>query len=163
MAFKDLAEFQVVEPLVLTIAGKEYSFPGQIHAQWWLRLQTMRKLTESGEAELDAIALTDDEETELRAEMMGEAEAEMLADGVTSAQFKVVWGTLINFHTYDRLVAEMVWNSQGEAVAPNRAARRAKKPAQSARPRGNSHGTSADRTPGKARAGTGEKSSSIGT
>lgn len=132
MAFRDLDEFLEVEPLVLPIRGKEYKFPGEISARAWLLVQRLgeryeraRRDKEAGrEPDPDEEVLSDGDESMLRAEMFGDVEEEMTADGLTSAHMKRVFLTLIAFHLSGVEAAEAVWNNVGEAPAPNRATRR---------------------------------------
>jgi hypothetical protein len=149
MAFRDLDEFLEAEELVLPIRGKDYSFPGEISARTWLRVQRLApQINDALAAEragepfdADAEALSDIDIEELLSELCGETLDEMLADGVTSSQLKVVLATLLVFHLADREQAEKVWNAQGEAPAPNRAARRQKTPATPPRSRGSRAGS----------------------
>lgn len=148
MAFRDLDEFLVVEPLVLPIRGKDYSFPGEISARTWLLLQTVaEKAQQARSAEdggsLDDVAIPDDVEQGLKAELLGDAEQEMIDDGLTSAHLKAVMMTLIAFHLQGREAAEAVWEAQGEAPAPNREERRHKATSPSTRSRGSRAGSTA--------------------
>jgi len=132
MAFKDLGEFLVVEPLVLPIRGKEYSFPGEISARSWLMVQRIgekyeraRRAKEVGqEVDPDEEVLSDQDEGILRAEMFGGVDEQMAADGLSSGHMERVFQTLIAFHLSGREAAEAVWQAQGEAKAPNREQRR---------------------------------------
>jgi hypothetical protein len=132
MSFRDLDEFLVVEPLVLPIRGKEYSFPGSVSARVWLQLQSM---SEQMQLQQDAARrgedyapdnelVNDTDEAAMRAEMFGDAEQEMVDDGLSSAHIKAVFFTLIAFHLSGREAAEVVWDAQGGSAAPNRAQRR---------------------------------------
>ena len=156
MAFRDLDEFLIVPPLVLPIHGKQYSFPGEISARSWLRLQM---LYASPDPEQEAFS--DEEEASLRAEMFGEAEAEMVADGCTTSQLRVAFYTLLAYHMSGMDAAESVWAARGEAPAPNRATRRSRPPAKSTRSRGSRVG-STGRKKRPAAAPVGETSSSSG-
>lgn len=168
MAFRDLDEFLEAEPLVLPIGGKEYAFPSDISARTWLRVQRIgpqmdRALAakQAGEPfDADAEALSDVDSDELLAELCGDTLEEMLDDGLTSTQLKLVLATLLVFHLTDREHAEAIWNAQGEAPAPNRAARRSQAPATPARSRGSRAG-STSRSGQAARRGP--TSSSTGT
>jgi hypothetical protein len=167
VAFRDLADFLVVEPLVLTIRGKEYAFPGSVSGDTWARFHAMtaaadeiKKAKASGaEPDQDAVLLSDSQQDELTAEMFGGVEKEMLADGCTSAEFDAVWNTLFAFHLYGRTYAEITWENSGEPPAPNRATRRA-----AAKPT-RSRGSHASKTSpeSKATGARGRKSSSSGT
>ncbi len=166
MAFRDLDEFLEAEPLVLPIRGKEYSFPTEISARTWLRVQRLGPqlnaaiaARRSGEAyDAEAEALSDLDSDELLAELCGDALQEMLDDGLTSAQLKHVLATLLVYHLSDREHAEAVWNARGEAPAPNREARR--HPAATSRSRGSRAGST---SPTDRAARPGRRSSSTGS
>jgi len=148
VAFKELDDFLEVKPVELPIHGKLYSFPGEITGEAWLfvqsvgeRYQRAQKALAAGEDPgIEDEVLTDIDEQRLRREMLGDTQAEMIADGLSSAAMKLVLVTLIAYHLSGREAAEAVWNNQGEAPAPNRATRRAKAPAKSARSRGSHDG-----------------------
>jgi hypothetical protein len=148
VAFRDLDELLDVPPLVLPIRGKEYSFPGEISARSWLRLQRLSEQMNGG-ADADDLALGDEEEAALEAEMFGGLKDELIADGLTGSHIRIVFYTLIAFHLSGRTVAETVWNNAGEPPAPNREARRSKTPATSTRSRGSRAGS---KSPSKSRA-----------
>ena len=160
MAFRDLQEFLSVKPVLLPIRGKTYAFPGDISAAAWLRLQTVGDRLRGDDS--DAEAVSDADEANLRAEMFGDAAAEMVADGCTGAEMQAVFVTLISYHLAGRSLeaAELVWSAQGEASAPNRTARRSKTAAKPARLRGSRAGSN-DR-PSETPAPAGRKSSSAG-
>ena len=164
MAFRDLDEFLVVPPLVLPIRGKRYEFPGEISARNWLRLQRLygqaRQVADGGELDLDEEVVSRTEQRELEAEMYGDAEARMVADGCTGSQVKAVLVTVTQFYLEGREAAELVWESQGEAPAPNRETRRSKTPAKSTRSRGSRTGSTARAKP---KASAGKTSSPSGT
>jgi hypothetical protein len=167
MAFRDLDEFQHRdEPIVLPIRGVEYVFPSSISARTWLKVQRVGgKL--SGGAAPDEVAVSDAEADELRAELCGDTLEEMLADGVTSRELQIVLTTLMAFHLSDpasaRKNAEAVWEAQGEPQAPNREARRAKKPAAKSTPSRGSHAGSSAAKKRAERASPGSTSSSTGS
>jgi hypothetical protein len=121
--FRDLDEFLAPPPLELPIHGKVYTFPGEISARTWLKLQSIEALTEQNEQVL-------------MAELCGDQLEVMLEDGVTDRQLKAVLGTLMAFYLYDREVALTAWEMQGKASAPKRA--KPKTSAPSSRPRGGS-------------------------
>ena len=137
MAFRDLDEFLVVTPVRLPIRGKTYEFPGAISARSWLLVQRMgeqfdraRRAEAAGEEyDPDEVAIDDTEEVDLRGELFGPAEAEMVADGLTSAHLERVFFTLIAYHLSGIEAAEAVWEhaertASGKPPAPNRATRR---------------------------------------
>jgi len=140
MAFRDLDEFLVVEPFVLPIRGREYAFPGAggISARTWLQMQALsdqvvkvqRAAADGDEQALDAEALSDVDQAAIRKEIFGGLEDELVEAGLTGAHMDIIFGTLMAFHLSGREAAETVWNAQGKAPAPNRAARR-KSPAKS--------------------------------
>lgn len=145
MTFKDLDEFLSVDPVEIPIRGKTYSFPGEISARAWLLVQKLGSAygaAKDGQIDTDEIALTDGEEVDLQAELFGGIEREMAADGVTSGELKLVFGTLVIYHLTDQATAEKFWDARGEAPAPNREARRTKPkvPAKSPQSRGSRAG-----------------------
>jgi len=172
MAFRDLDEFLTVKPLVLPIGGKEYAFPGEISARSLLLLSSVN--TKALQAQEDGAdpsteVVSDEDEAALRDEIFGGAEAEMIADGLTNTHIRVTFFTLIAFHMYGLESAQTFWNAQGEAPAPNRAARRhspkksARATAKSARSRGSRAGTTSAKTETPDPATPGSTSLSAGT
>jgi hypothetical protein len=134
-AFRDLDEFLVDQPIELPIRGKNYRFPGSISARTGLLLQRMgAKADEArragqGPAELasaamDAEVLDDETELDLRRELMGDTEAEMARDGLTTAHTGHVFRTLIVWHMAGEEAALAAWTALGNVQAPNREARR---------------------------------------
>jgi len=118
--FRDLDDF-LEEPLQLTIRGRTFTFPGSISARTGLQLQRMHQLAvaaHEGELDADTPAITKENREHLFDEMLGEAK-EQLLDYATQREYELVSGTLFNVHMYGREVAEMVWNSQGETLAPS--------------------------------------------
>lgn len=170
MAFRDLDEFLTVKPLVLPIGGKQYAFPGDVSGESWLLLERMGQQMRFGGDPSD-VAMTDEQETALKADMYGVTRDKMVADGCSGAQLDAVFQTLLSYHLSDRNleVAEAVWNAQGsppEVPAPNRAARRSKSTkatAKSTRRRGSTGGTTSAKTPTPDPAPPGPTSSSTGT
>lgn len=145
MAFRDLAEFQLVRPLVLPIRGKVYEFPGDISARGLIKLQKLNYQIEQIRAGVEVEdPISDDEMTAIEAELYGDLKDEMVADGILSSQLKAVFWTLMNYHLAGIEAAEEFWNAQGEAVAPSRAERRRKTPTKSRPSRGSPAGS---RTP----------------
>lgn len=170
MAFRDLAEFLTVSPLVLPIGGKDYAFPGDVSGESWLLLERIGQKMRFG-GDPDEVAMTSEQESALKAEMYGTTRDEMIADDCSGAQLDAVFQTLLSYHLSDRNleVAEAVWNAQGEAPAPNRTARRhplkksALGTAKSPRSRGSHVGTtSAKKTPASEPDLPGSTSSSSG-
>jgi len=172
MAFRDFGDCPAVKPIVLPIRGKKYSFPGpgDISGRTWLRLQEIGGLTmqaakakASGEDfGLDAEVLSDLDQDALMAELCGETLQTMIDDGVTGAEIQNVLKTLMASHMFSEAMAELVWNRQGEAMAPKRKARRGKAPAPS--PSRGSHATSPAPPEAETEAAeAGETSSEIGT
>lgn len=131
MAFDDLDGFLVVQPIRLPIRGKTYEFPGSIPARTGLLLQRLAAEADrarSGDtepADLATEVLSDDEEVDLRGEIMGKAEQEMADDGLTTAHTRHVFQTLLVWHMAGPEAAERAWRTLGEAKPPNRAERRA--------------------------------------
>lgn len=135
--FADLDGILVVTPIRLPIRGKTYEFPGTITARAGLLLHRMSIAAEKAQADVKAgkvkaadlakEALSDGEEIDLRAEVMGDVEREMADDGLTSAHVHHVFQTLLVWHMAGEKAAEKAWVELGEVQAPNRAARRASK------------------------------------
>ena len=129
MAFKDLDEvLSPVEPLVLPRRGKDYSFPGEISADTWLKVQRLgaravRAAKDPNYKPSDE-AVSDVDQDTLLSELCGPALDEMTADGFTNLELSAVLGTLIAFHFSGREQAEAIWNNSGNPPAPNRATRR---------------------------------------
>lgn len=132
MAFKELSEFLESKPIEIPIRGKVYSFPGEVSGRAWLLLQRMgaafqdaqAALAEGRHFEMDAEVLSDAEKVDLDAELFGGVDKEMSADGCTSSELKLVYGTLVIYHMAGAEAAEAFWEARGEVPAPNRAARR---------------------------------------
>ena len=144
MAFRDLAEFLVVKPVVLPIRGKEYAFPGSVSARLWMQINVIKEQlelasraeAEGREFEPNAEAMSDETEAEMMAEMFGGVDSEMVADGCSSVELDRVKHTLIAYHLSggNLTTATAVWEQSGKAPAPNREARRKKAPAKTAPP-----------------------------
>ena len=170
MAFRDLDEFLVVEPLVLPIRGKQYALPGEVSAKLWLQLQRFneqiqhaQRAAETGEEyDPDEVALNDEDQATMMREMLGDVEAEMVADGCTSTEIRVVFFTCIAFHLSGREAAEAVWDAQGEAPSPERATRRSKAPTKATRSRGTSRAKSNEAPKTEVTSQAGETSSGTG-
>ena len=170
MAFRDLNEFLIVEPLVLPIRGKEYTFPGQISAPIWLKLQSIGEQVQDAvsardkgeDFEPDVEAISDMDQESLMAEFCGGPQTmKKIIKGLTSEEFKHVLSTLMVYHmSGSRELAEAIWNQEGELPAPNRAARRSSKPTPSTRSRGSRVGSKPPPAKGSQ---PGETSSSTGT
>lgn len=135
--FRDLDLILVDKPIRLPIRGKTYEFPGNISARTGLLLERLgaeaqkAKLdVDSGKADPAALAaevFSDTEELDLRREVMGDTEAEMARDGLTTGHVRHVFQTLLVWHMTGEEAAAKAWESLGEAPAPNRAARRGSK------------------------------------
>jgi len=174
MGFKDLTEFlDEDEPLVLPVAGKEYTFPGAISASAWLQLQKITYLQQArseGDEVADDESVSFAEQRALERELYGDVEARMIADGCTSTQVKAVLATATVFYLQGRAFAEAFWMTQGWALsgeppAPNRATRRSQgkgRATPSTRSRGSAAGTTPPKNPSK-KAPSGRTSSSTGT
>lgn len=167
MAFRDLDEFLVVEPVVLPIRGRDYAFPGSVSARVWLQLQSMSEQMQAAsraaaageEFDPDNEVLSDIDEAAMMSEMLGGVQDEMVAAGLSSAHIRAAFYTLIAWHLSGEEAAEAVWNAQGnggKAAAPNRAARRKKSPPASSRASSNAVPKSAAQLPpGEASSETG--------
>ena len=161
MAFKDLEDFLDEPPFVLPIRGKRYAFPGDISAESWLRLHRLTMRAMNGDGDLSDVVIDDAEEATLMDELMGAAKVELFADSVSGATLKLVWMTLIAYHTQGRAVAEIIWNARGEAPALSRTVRR--KAAAQSRPSQGSRASSKPRPRKRPPAHPGPTSSDIGT
>ena len=165
MTFPDLSEVYVAEPFVLPIRGKQYAFPGEISARSMVRL--MRLTADMREAQRDAQGgqegvdarelLSDEDEADVRRQLFGGLEDELVADNCTPSELRIVFFTLIAFHLYGTETAEAIWNNAGKAPAPKRTTRRSKTPAKSTRRRGSPTGSTSHPAP------PGRKSSRTGT
>lgn len=132
MAFQELTEALGAAPIELPIQGKVYAFPGSISGRAWLLMQKMVGAVEASaraqaageDYDLDQEALPDYEYSELHAELLGGVDAEMIADGLGSAELDLVFRTLLIYHMSGRDMAETYWNARGEVQAPNRTQRR---------------------------------------
>jgi hypothetical protein len=163
MAFKNYDEFPAPKPVRLPMGEKTYSFPGTISARAWVlveklasRLQRAKLAEIRGETyDPDEEALSDLEYADVRAEVFGDTEREMIEDGLTSDHLKRAFYALVSYHMNGQEAAEVVWN-QGGSPAPNRAQRRSK-----ARTPTRSRGSHAGSTASKA-ARPGTRSSVIG-
>ena len=145
MPFRDLAEFQVVRPLVLPIRGKKYAFPGDISARGLLQLQRLEDQIAKIGAGVEIAAedgMTNAELDALEGELFGDLKQQMIDDGCTSSQMKAVFWTLKHYHLSGIEAAEKFWNSLGEAEAPDRE----KPTTKAARPRGSHAGSKSAKT-----------------
>ena len=133
MAFKNYNDFPAPKPIRIPIGEKIYSFPGTISGRAWMLIEKMASYLDQAKlAELrgekydpEMEALDDLEYADINAEVFGDTKQELVADGVTSDCLKRLFYTLITYHMHGKEAAERMWN-QGEAIAPNRAQRRAK-------------------------------------
>lgn len=128
-AFRDLDEILVDKPVRLPIKGKTYEFPGSIPARTGLMLQRIaaaaHKAKNASPTDLAEEVLSDEEEIDLRGELMGSTEVEMARDGLTTAHTSHVFQTLLIWHMAGEEAAAAAWESLGKVQVPNRAARRA--------------------------------------
>jgi hypothetical protein len=88
-------------------------------AQQAARAETAGEAYDPGEE-----VVSDNDQEKLLEELCGDTLAEILADGFTDRELKVVLTTLVAYHMGGIEAAEAVWNNQGEATTPNRAERR---------------------------------------
>lgn len=164
--FRDLDEFLVDEPIRLPIRGKTYEFPGSIPARTGLLLQRMGAMAEQArqagagpaglaKAAMEAEVLDDQAEMDLRRELMGDTEAEMARDGLTTAHTAHVFRTLMVWHMAGEEAAMYAWERQGNSSTPNRETRRraSKASGTSSRSAASTAGTTARRKPRPASAG----------
>lgn len=133
MAFKDLDEFFVIKPIRLPIRGKVYEFPGSVSGRTGLLLHRMTEQVEQlkAGAKFDEDAqqeiLDDAAETNLRAEILGDTEREMIDDNIPSLYIDHVFKTLITWHQFGEDIAKAVWEDvPGAPKAPED--RKAKRP-----------------------------------
>lgn len=132
--FGDLAEFLAPEPKTLTIRGKAYDFPADVSARTWLVLQHVLQAGVAAQAAAQegreynprALVLDDDAEIDVRGELFGDCADDLIDDDVPGSFQQHAMTTLMVWHVYGRAAALATWRRQGEAEAPNRAARRAK-------------------------------------
>ena len=138
MAFKDIAEH--LDPtLQLPIRGKVYEIE-PVDSDTGLFLQTYMALNTAVRAGVD---ITDDDVKRLRIDeddprdmmqrVLGDTLDELREDGVSFETIKLVAGTVMIWTLQDREAAEVFWNNGGHLPKANRAQRRQKAPAKSAR------------------------------
>jgi len=146
MAFRDLDEFRVAEPpVVLSIRGREYTFPAAVSIPAWLLIQSTGRRAQNG-SDSEAEALSEADEALLTDAMFGDCKQQMIDDGCTGDEFRIVFATLFARHLYGTVeAAEAIWNAQASPPedAPNRAARRSKPAAKSTRAPGSRAGSNA--------------------
>lgn len=127
MSFKDLDSFFRIKPIRLPICGKTYEFPGSVSARTGLLLHRMTEMVEEverarragDEPNLDATALDDGEEVDLRREVFGSVQQQMIDDAVPSVYVEHALKTLIVWHQFGEKVAEAVWKDvPGAPKAP---------------------------------------------
>lgn len=120
MAFEDLTEY--IEPVVLPIKGRRYTLP-EVSYEDGLRI------TAALNGRPDP-SLTDEE---LHRILLGDAEQQMVADGVSAEWRGRAYLTAMSDLLHGRFAAEIMWKTGGDpkairdltdSVAPNRAARR---------------------------------------
>ena len=114
MSFKDLDSFFKIQPIRLPIRGKTYSFPGSVSGRTGLLLHRMTEMAEDAKSGakpevLGQEVLDDAAEIDLRAEVLGDTSAEMIADGLPSAFIEHAFHTLIVWHQFGEEVAKAVW------------------------------------------------------
>jgi hypothetical protein len=151
MAFRDLDEFLFVPPLELPVRGNVYAFPGEISADSWLKLQRLtdqqRQLAAGGDLGPGEEPVSRDDQLAIEAEIFGDIEQRMIADGCTSSQIMAVLATATAFYLNGRAAALATWDAQGESPAPNRAARRKAAPKTSTPSRGSRAGSTSRQKP----------------
>lgn len=127
MSFKDLDDFFKIKPIRLPIRGKKYAFPGSVSGRTGLLLHRMTEMAEAvkhaqetGEApDLDAAALDDAGEINLRREVLGDTEQLLLDDDIPAVYIDHVFKTLIVWHQFGEEVAQQVWEDvPGAPKAP---------------------------------------------
>lgn len=122
--FKDLDSFFKIQPIRLPIRGKTYAFPGSVSGRTGLLLHRMTEMAEKVKAgkdspDLGQQILDDSEELDLRKEILGDTEREMIDDGLPSAFIDHVFHTLIVHHQFGENVAKAVWEDvPGAPKAP---------------------------------------------
>ncbi len=155
MAADDLAGFLADDCVEVPIpGGKTYRVPSP-DAATGLRLTAMVNLGvqsalggEITEQDAAKIKLDDDQERDFLPQVLGSAYDEMIADGVSWLRIQRIGRYCLLYFTLGPEAAAAHVRSSGEAPAPNRETRRAKK--------GSRQGSSApDRSPTRRRASTG--------
>jgi hypothetical protein len=161
MAFKDLGDYVLDgASLRLPIGGKVYVVP-PVPALVGLRAQTIMNLgmaaglaadtgQQVGISEADKEILSDEDEKNLYADLLGTAYGEMMTDGVPWKVLKHAAVTAMIDCTGDRERAEAFWESLGNRPAPldkkPPAARKSTAAARKSRPRGSTAGTTSRRS-----------------
>lgn len=116
--FKDLSEFFEIKPKQLPILGKVYDFPGAISGKTGVLLHAMTAQVEAAKAAIDAggdpdmldtTILDDVGEEALRRELFGDAEQQMIDDGVPQPYIEHALKTLTVWHQFGEAVARAVW------------------------------------------------------
>lgn len=130
MSFTDLDEF--FDPtLKLPIGGKTYVVPSPDAKTglWAQGMMTAAVQIRAGETPdgLEALVLDDDEERDLYERLLGDAYAEMVADGVKWHKIKHAGTTALWWVVYGKDVAERFWNAGG-GQGKARTRKRKKKP-----------------------------------
>lgn len=122
--FEDLDSFFKIQPFVLPIRGKKYKFPGSVSGRTGLLLHRMTEVAEAVKSGKDAPdlrqeILDDSGEIDLRREIMGDTEREMIKDDVPAQYIGHAFHTLIVWHQYGPNVARAVWEDvPGAPKAP---------------------------------------------
>lgn len=141
MQFKDYSQIKPPAPVRIPINGKTYEFPGTISSKAWVLLQRLSEQMQrvafaraTGQpVDLEAIVLDDVEYADVKAEVFGSTEAELIKDGVSSDVLKRLFQTLTAYHLSGAQAAKAVWefepvddeddgegDAQGEPSAPER-------------------------------------------
>ena len=132
--FRDLTEFLVVPPKSLPVGGRTYDFPGTISGAAGLLLQLVQaRAREEARARDEGRTPEPDEDLpedlagiDLREELLGGVDRDMVRDGCTSAQIEHCFATLMTWHMAGEDAAHRFWTERaGGPPPPNRAARRA--------------------------------------
>lgn len=146
----------------LPIDGHVFEFPDRISAEAGeVLLRVHNAAVDAGENAdpervFEAAGIDPAQVHQAHAELLGDAHAELIAEGLSGALERVVQ-TLTAWHVFGQKAAESAWNGLGPTTPPNRAARRQSATARSTRLRASTTGTSS-RKPSRAAARPGESS-----
>jgi hypothetical protein len=169
MPFKDLDQLFKIQPIKLPIKGKVYEFPGSVSGRTGLLLHRMTEAVASmqdgrplPEVDDGAEILDDAEEVNLRAEVLGTTERQMIDDGLPKAFIDHVFKTLITWHQFGEDVAKAVWEDVPGAPKAPKDRKPKSRPATSGKASTTKRQGSTTRTSASTKAPRGDGSSSTG-
>lgn len=158
LTFPDLAAFENEingGGITLPIAGKQYVFSGSIPARTGLTLAKIREQVEAAgkDADDNQVLLTDQAETVVMQDLIGDQWDVMEADGVPWPMFRHVYITLFTWHMVGPDAAMRVWSAdlgvEGDARPPARGTSQAPRTSRSSSTRKPSNATRSRRSAGK--------------